>query len=129
MNKEIDKLISSVLGVVKGRLTEKVKAKDIENLLQLARDTFARQPMLIEINPPVVVCGDTHGQYSDLLRIFAHHGFPPACNYLFLGDYVDRGPQSLETILLLLCYKVKYPNQFFLLRGNHETENINRKFF
>ena len=105
-----------------------MKAKEIENLLQLARDTFARQPSLIEISAPVVVCGDIHGQFSDLLRIFAHHGFPPNRNYLFLGDYVDRGAQSLETILLLLCYKVRYPNQFFLLRGNHETENINRVY-
>uniref|UniRef100_A0A914C513 Serine/threonine-protein phosphatase n=1 Tax=Acrobeloides nanus TaxID=290746 RepID=A0A914C513_9BILA len=128
MNKDIDSLIGHILGVVKGRLTTKVKSKEIENLLNLAKDTFARQPSLIEINPPVVVCGDIHGQFPDLLRIFSRHGFPPSHNYLFLGDYVDRGAQSIETILLLLCYKVRYPNQFFLLRGNHETENINRVY-
>ena len=74
----------------------------------------------------LVLPGDVHGQYYDLLRLFEYGGFPPESNYLFLGDYVDRGKQSLETICLLLAYKIKYPENFFLLRGNHECASINR---
>lgn len=58
--------------------------------------------------------------------MFEYGGFPPEANYLFLGDYVDRGKQSLETICLLLAYKIKYPENFFVLRGNHECASINR---
>ena len=60
------------------------------------------------------------------MRLFEYGGYPPESNYLFLGDYVDRGRQSLETICLLLSYKIKYPENFFLLRGNHECASINR---
>lgn len=84
------------------------------------------QNSLLELEAPLKICGDIHGQFIDLLRMFEYGGIPPESNYLFLGDYVDRGKQSIETITLLLAYKVKYPENFFLLRGNHETKTISR---
>ena len=103
-----------------------IKESDITKILESSKKIFLSQPMLLELKPPIKVCGDTHGQFRDLLRIFQKCGFPPNTNYLFLGDYVDRGKQSLETIILLLCYKIKYKENFFLLRGNHECSTINR---
>lgn len=113
-----------------GKRTKHVclKSTDISIICAKAREVFLSQPPLLELSPPVKVVGDVHGQFSDLIRIFTKCGFPPSTNYLFLGDYVDRGKQSLETILLLLCYKIKYPENFFLLRGNHECANVTRVY-
>lgn len=95
-------------------------------IVRACRQVFMQQPMLIEIRAPVNICGDTHGQFSDLLRMFEVGGVPPAANYLFLGDYVDRAKQSIEVITLMMCFKLKYPENFFLLRGNHECASLNR---
>jgi len=101
---------------------------EIQNLCIEARDIFMNQPVLLEIDAPVKICGDIHGQYYDLLSLFEFGGFPPESNYLFLGDYVDRGEFAIETICLLLAYKITYPSNFFLLRGNHECASINRMY-
>ncbi|BGP26709.1 serine/threonine protein phosphatase Pzh1 [Rhodotorula toruloides] len=128
---DIDDMISRLLDAgYSGKVTKSVclKNAEITAICQAAREVFLSQPTLIELSPPVKIVGDVHGQYSDLIRLFEMCGFPPNANYLFLGDYVDRGKQSLETILLLLCYKVKYPENFFLLRGNHECANVTRVY-
>ena len=91
-----------------------------------AQAIFLQQPVLLELSPPIQICGDIHGQFSDLLRIFEIGGCPSQSNYIFLGDYVDRAKQGTETMLLLLCYKIKYPRSFFLLRGNHECSMLNK---
>ncbi|KAL9271564.1 Serine/threonine-protein phosphatase PP1-like protein [Drosera capensis] len=123
----LDDIIHRLLEV-RGRPGKQVQLSEseIRQLCVVSREIFLRQPNLLELEAPIKICGDIHGQYSDLLRLFEYGGFPPQANYLLLGDYVDRGKQSLETICLLLAYKIKCPENFFLLRGNHESASVNR---
>lgn len=102
--------------------------KDIAFIIKRSKSVIASQPVFLDLAPPIVVCGDLHGQFFDLLRIFNYCGDPSSTSYLFLGDYVDRGQLSVNTICLLLCYKAKYPDSFFLLRGNHEAPSVNRYY-
>ncbi|KAK1924772.1 Metallo-dependent phosphatase-like protein [Papiliotrema laurentii] len=128
---DVDNMIGRLLEAgYSGKVTKSppLKNAEIASVCAAAREVFLSQPTLIELSPPVKIVGDVHGQYADLIRLFEMCGFPPQANYLFLGDYVDRGKQSLETILLLLCYKIKFPENFFLLRGNHECANVTRVY-
>ncbi|UKK02137.1 serine/threonine protein phosphatase 1, PP1-gamma catalytic subunit [Theileria orientalis] len=128
MDLELDSVIERLLEVRGNRPIKSVQLSEdeIKGLCIKSREIFLSQSILLELEAPIKICGDIHGQYYDLLRLFEYGGFPPLSNYLFLGDYVDRGKQSLETICLLLAYKIKYPENFFLLRGNHECASINR---
>ncbi|WCJ24034.1 Serine/threonine-protein phosphatase PP1 [Euphorbia peplus] len=123
----LDSIVSRLLEV-RGKPGKQVQLSEAEirQLCMVSRDIFLRQPNLLELEAPIKICGDIHGQYHDLLKLFEYGGLPPRSNYLFLGDYVDRGKQSLETICLLLAFKIKYPENFFLLRGNHECASVNR---
>ena len=128
---DVDDMITRLLDAgYSAKITKTVCLKNAEiiAICAAAREVLLAQPALLELSAPVKIVGDVHGQYTDLIRLFEMCGFPPASNYLFLGDYVDRGKQSLETILLLLCYKLKYPENFFLLRGNHECANVTRVY-
>ena len=124
----VDNLIEQLLSVKGNKPGKQVdlKEEEIKFLIDKSLPIIKEQKMLVDLEAPIHVCGDIHGQYYDLLRIFDHCGYPGEYNYLFLGDYVDRGKQSLETICLLLCYKIKYPDKVTLLRGNHESSVTNR---
>ena len=127
MNK-IDLIIKKLLDKQSSKFTTKLKIteKEIFYLYKKCKKIFLEQEILLEIEAPIKICGDIHGQYYDLIRIFQFNGFPSQSRYLFLGDYVDRGKESIETVCLLFAFKIKYPNDFFMLRGNHESTAINR---
>ena len=102
--------------------------EELKFLCTKSMEIFMQESSFLELTAPIIICGDIHGQYRDLIRLFDFGGSPQKKQYLFLGDYVDRGKNSIECIALLLAYKVKYPKSIYLLRGNHESEMINRTY-
>ena len=112
---------------------KKIHRKYVFQIILAVRDLVYNEPTMVETKVEsgsmLTVCGDTHGQYFDLLEIFRLNGFPSAAHhYLFNGDFVDRGSWSTEIAILLYSYKWLYPNSFFLNRGNHETDDMNRMY-
>lgn len=124
-NINIDLIIEKLLTF--NKITE-LEIKDIcekVNLISLqAKEILSNESNIQSVNAPITICGDIHGQFHDLLELFKVGGNCPDTNYLFTGDYVDRGFYSIETVTLLLCYKIRYPNRIFLTRGNHESRQI-----
>ncbi|KAJ5164605.1 Serine/threonine-specific protein phosphatase/bis(5-nucleosyl)-tetraphosphatase [Penicillium coprophilum] len=125
---DLDGMISRLLDTLSIRATKTVclENSEITTICESARGLFLSEPVLLELPAPMKIVGDIHGQYIDLIRVFEMCGFPPESKYLFLGNYIGHGKQMLETILLLLCYKLKYPKNVFLLRGNHECASVSR---
>lgn len=101
---------------------------DIQDICNKAIDILILEPNIRKISPNAIIVGDIHGQFSDLVQIFQNHGVPDKINYVFLGDFVDRGENSLECILFLLVNKILYPQGITLLRGNHEQKSINKVY-
>ncbi|KAK8967853.1 hypothetical protein KSP40_PGU016492 [Platanthera guangdongensis] len=109
-------------------------SNELADLCDSAERIFSSEASVLQIKAPVKIFGDLHGQFGDLMRLFDEYGSPSTAgdiayiDYLFLGDYVDRGQHSLETITLLLALKVEHPHNVHLIRGNHEAADINALF-
>jgi len=110
------------------RRCELIKESEVKVLCTKAREILAEESNVQRVDPPVTICGDIHGQFYDLRELFKVGGDVPDTNYLFMGDFVDRGFYSVETFLLLLALKVRYPDRITLIRGNHESRQITQVY-
>ena len=102
--------------------------KQYQSLCEKVKELFIEESNVQPVRAPATVCGDLHGQFYDLLEIFRIGGYPPETNYVFIGDFVDRGFNSVETLQMLLLLKLKYPSHMILLRGNHESRQISMAY-
>ena len=130
INNRISQLMEKLIESKKGAycLDIRISEREIFTVIDKVYPLIEKEESMLELEPPIYICGDVHGQFYDLLRVFEIFKYPPESKFLFLGDYVDRGKNSLECILLLLCLKIKFPQKIFLLRGNHESADVNRTF-
>uniref|UniRef100_A0A7S3JV04 Serine/threonine-protein phosphatase n=1 Tax=Aureoumbra lagunensis TaxID=44058 RepID=A0A7S3JV04_9STRA len=119
---EIDQAIEKL------RHCEVLAEEDVRILCENAKEILVDEGNVQRVTAPVTICGDIHGQFYDLIELFRVGGDCPNTNYLFLGDFVDRGHYSLESFLLLLALKVRYPSRMTLIRGNHESRQITQVY-
>eukprot|EP00884_Botryococcus_braunii_P013765 jgi/Botrbrau1/2238/Bobra.101_2s0066.1 len=107
---------------------ECLKESEVKMLCDKALEILVEESNVQRVDAPVTICGDIHGQFYDLVELFKVGGDMPQTNYLFMGDFVDRGFYSVETFLLLLALKVRYPDRITLIRGNHESRQITQVY-
>jgi hypothetical protein len=120
----LDKMIADILSLNKKEFAD-ILPSEIEYLLNLIIPELEKEPIIAEVEAPIVISGDIHGQLQDLIRFFNQIGPPPHKKYLFQGDYVDRNQNDVEVITLLMSYKLRYPGYITMLRGNHECRLVN----
>lgn len=125
---ESDFDVSKILEKIQKSPPEVIPSEDVIKVIELSISLLVKEENMISLSAPIVIVGDLHGQLYDFLEIFRVEPPPPESQYLFLGDYVDRGYYSVETILYLLCLKIKFPGRVHLLRGNHECQTVSRQY-
>ncbi|GMQ11699.1 hypothetical protein CsSME_00054217 [Camellia sinensis var. sinensis] len=101
---------------------------ELQLLCEYVKDILIEESNVQPVNSPVTVCGDIHGQFHDLMKLFQTGGHVPETNYIFMGDFVDRGYNSLEVFTILLLLKARYPANITLLRGNHESRQLTQVY-
>jgi len=119
---EVEKWIAKV------RRCEHLEETELKQLCDIVKEILMEESNVQPVNSPVTVCGDIHGQFYDLMELFRKGGEIPKTSYIFMGDFVDRGHHSVETLQLLLCYKARYPQSITLLRGNHECRQVTQVY-
>jgi serine/threonine-protein phosphatase 2A catalytic subunit len=102
--------------------------KDVKDLCVKCKEVLEHESNVAVVKAPVTIVGDVHGQFHDLLELFKIAGPAPTTNFLFLGDYVDRGYFSVETVLMVISLKVRFPDRISLIRGNHESRQITQVY-
>jgi diadenosine tetraphosphatase ApaH/serine/threonine PP2A family protein phosphatase len=122
MSSDLDRQIEQL------KRCEYIKEAEVKALCAKAREILVEESNVQRVDAPVTICGDIHGQFYDLKELFKVGGDVPDTNYLFMGDFVDRGFYSVETFLLLLALKVRYPDRITLIRGNHESRQITQVY-
>jgi len=121
-NLDVDKMISDL------RQCKTPHETQVKQLGDAAKSILSKESNVLNVSTPVVIVGDIHGQFYDLGELFMIGGQVPFTNYVFMGDYVDRGFYSVETLLLLVALKVKHPDRVWLVRGNHESRQITQVY-
>jgi len=119
---DLDRMIAQLLNC------EILTEREVKLLCEKAIEILVEESNVQTVAAPVTICGDIHGQFYDLKELFKVGGDCPKVNYLFMGDFVDRGFYSVETFLLLLSLKVRYPDRIYLIRGNHESRQITQVY-
>ncbi|KAF8395939.1 hypothetical protein HHK36_019895 [Tetracentron sinense] len=122
----VDPVPSNSLGHLDDQISQLMRCKplsehEVRALCEKAKEILMEESNVQPVKSPVTICGDIHGQFHDLAELFRIGGKCPDTNYLFMGDYVDRGYYSVETVTLLVALKVRYPQRITILRGNHES--------
>ncbi|KAH0793864.1 Ser/Thr protein phosphatase [Histomonas meleagridis] len=126
---ELDEVVSKILNSRHPNSEEALPLQStITQLIENVQEIFKNEKSLLRINGEITIVGDIHGNVDDLIRILQTCNYPPEQNFLFLGDYVDRGACSVEVLLLLFSLKVLYPQNIYILRGNHECEELTSIF-
>jgi serine/threonine-protein phosphatase 2A catalytic subunit len=124
----LEHLISADAQIEKLMQCKMLTEAELIVMIDKCKEILEKEPNCVRVRAPVTICGDTHGQFYDLMELFKMGGQLPDTNYLFLGDYVDRGLHSIEVITLLIAFKVRYKDRIFLLRGNHESRSVTQVY-
>jgi serine/threonine-protein phosphatase PP1 catalytic subunit len=116
--------ILAVANAPHGTKLIKCDKNDMKNIINAGCEVILNQPNMLELNAPINIIGDMHGHFFDLIRIFNKCGWPNEKTYLFLGNYTNFGRYGIETVLLILVMKLKFPENVFMLRGNHDCDKL-----